>query len=102
MKDIKDTSAAVYIPSEFPVAIAHTTEILAKKFGGTSNIKAEGTWVNEKGELVKEEVTIIKAWYAKNAYLLATAFIIDLAVRLREECGQDCIAIEVEGEMMLV
>jgi hypothetical protein len=102
MRDIKDTSAAIYIPSAYKAAISKTTKTLAKKFGGTTNVKAEGTWVNEDDELIKEEVTIIRAWYAKSAYLLATAFIIDLAVRLREECKQDCIAIEVEGEMILV
>ena len=102
MRDIKDTSVAIYIPSEFPVAIAHTTEALAEKFGGTTNIKAEGTRVNEKGELIKEEVTIIRAWYAQKSYLLATGFIIDLAVKIREDCKQGYIAIEVEGEMVLV
>ena len=102
MRDIKDTNAAVYIPMEYHKAIHRTTEILAKKFGGTTNINAQGTWMDAEGNLVKEGVTIIRAWYAKAQYLLATAFIIDLAVKLREECKQDCIAIEVEGEMLLI
>ena len=92
----------MYIPMEYHKAIHRTTEILAKRFGGTTNINGQDTRVNEDGELIKEGVTIIRAWYTKAQYLLTTAFIIDLAVKLREECKQDCIAIEVEGEMILV
>jgi hypothetical protein len=102
MRDIKDMHAAVYIPAAYKAAITQTTKTLAKRFGGTSNFLVEGTWVNEDGELIKEKVVIISVWYAQKSFLLATAFIIDLAVRLREECKQDCMAIEVEGEMILV
>ena len=102
MRDIKDANVAVYIPMEYHKAIHRTTEILAKKFGGTTNINAQGTWMDAEGNLVKEGVTIIRAWYAKTQYLLTSAFIIDLAVKLREECKQVCIMIEVEGVALLV
>lgn len=99
---IKDTYAAVYIPSDCSVAIAHTTEKLAKKFGSTTNYKAEGARVNDEGELIKEEITVIKAFYGDADYPHATAFIIDLAIDLKEELSQDCIAVEVGGEMIII
>ena len=102
MKDLKDTVGALYIPSEYVAAIDRIKAKMAKKFGGVTAYKAERAWINEAGELIKEDVTVIKAFFKAADYPRATAFIIDLAVTLRGELKQDCIAIEFEGGMMLV
>ena len=102
MSDKKDTFAAIYIPSIYKKAINRTTTILAKKFGGTTNYAVKGTRLDEKENLVEEDVTVIKTFYDKEEHLFAEVFIISLAALLRESCKQDCIVVEVEGEMMLV
>ena len=98
----KDTCAAVYIPSKYPVAIAHTTEKLVKKFGSTTSYKAEDVRINDKEELVKEEITVIRAIYRDAYYPRATALIIELAIDLKEELSQDSITVEVGGEMIVI
>jgi len=75
---------------------------LAKKFGGTTTFHTEGSWVDDEGDLVEEGVEVVTAWYSSNEYVYGTAFVVDLAVRVREKANQDCVAIEVEGEMILV
>ena len=100
MKDVKDASAAVYIPTAFTEVIAMTTALMGKEFGSTINVKAERAWVD--GKVIKEDVTIIRSWYDSSLYILATAFIIDLAVKIKGRCKQDCVTVEVEGDMILI
>ena len=102
MRDTKDTNAAIYIPAVYTVVIAETTKTLAEKFGGASNLLVEKTWIDEDGELIKEKVVILRSWFAQRKFLLSTAFIIDLAVKVREKCEQVSISVEVEGEMLLI
>ena len=102
MKDIKDASTAVYIPTVFTEVIAMTTALMGRKFGSTTNIKAETTWVDEDGKVIKEDVTIIRSWYDTSIHIFAIGFIIALAVKVKGRCKQDCVAVEVEGEMVLI
>ena len=102
MRDVKNASVAIYIPSAYSTVISKTTETFVKKFGGAINTIVEGTSENDNGDFVREKMTAIRSWYAKAEHLCVPLFIIDLAVDVKEKCNQGRIAIEVEGEMILV
>jgi len=95
---------AIYIPSRFDKAIFVCTRILRKKFGGNTNTntKAIGTWVNEKGEVEKDNITIIRAWYAEKDCPKVVDSLINLAKEVKEDTKESVIVIEIDGEMLLI
>lgn len=100
---IKDMNLAVYIPTAFNVAITRIEKLLSTRYGGVTSYKTEGAWVDDDdGELVKEPVTIIRSWYSSKEHLSQAPFLIDMAANLRDTLKESCIAVEVEGEMVLV
>lgn len=101
MKTILDRKVRMYIPSAYSTEISYVTKNLAEKFGGTTNYKTEGTWVNDEGDLIKESITVIEAWYKKKGYVVL-AHMIDLALHVKEKCKQDCVAMVFEEEMYIV
>jgi len=99
---IMDRKVAIYVPVGYTPVLSMVQKELAKKFGGTTTFHTEGSWVDGEGDLVEEGVEVVTSWYSSKEYIYGTAFVVDLAVRVREKAHQDCIAIEVEGEMILV
>lgn len=102
MRTIMNRKVRVYVPSECVIEISHVTNRLAKKFGGVTVYKTESACVNDEGELIKEDVTVIEAWYKEKEHLLVFTHMMGLALHVKERCKQDCVAMEVEGEMTLV
>jgi len=97
-----DKKVAVYIPVGYTPVLHTVQRELAKKFGGTTTFHTDGSWIDGEGDLVEEGVEVVTSWYSSKEYVRAPAFVIDIATRAKAEANQDCIAIEVEGEMMLV
>ena len=102
MKTILNRKVRLYIPDAYSTEISYVTKQLAKKFGGTTNYKTEGTWVNDEGDLIKEGITVIEAWYSNKQHVLVLAHMIDLALHVKEKCNQDCVAMEYEEELYIV
>lgn len=102
MKNILNRKIKIYIPSVFGKEINRMSVILAKKFGGVTVYKTEGAGINDEGELIKENVTVIEAWYQEKKQLLVLAHMIDLALHVKEKCKRDCVAMEYEEEMYIV
>ena len=99
---IMDRKVAVYVPVGYTPVLHMVQEELAKKFGGTTTFHTDGSWIDGEGDLVEEGVEVVTSWYSSKEYIRAPAFVIDLAIRAKEEANQDAVAIEVEGEMMLL
>jgi len=102
MLKIMDRKVAIYIPAGYTPVLSMVQKELAKKFGGTTTFHAERSWVDNEGNLIEEGAEVVTSWYSSKEHIRVLDFIIDLAIRAKEEAHQDCIAIEVEGEMMLV
>ena len=99
---IMDRKAAIYVPAGYTPVLHMVQKALAAKFGGTTTFHTDGSWIDGEGDLVEEGVEVVTSWYSLKEHIRVLDFTIDLAVRAREKAHQDCIAIEVEGEMMLV
>jgi len=99
---IMDRKVAIYVPVGYTPVLSMVQKELAEKFGGTTTFHTEGSWIDADGDLVEEGVEVVTSWYSSKEYIRAPAFVIDLAVRVREKAHQDCVAIEVEGEMLIV
>jgi len=99
---ITDRKVAIYIPVGYSSVLSMVQKELAKKFGGTTTFHTERSRIDGEGDLVEEGTEVVTSWYSSKEHIRVPAFIIDLAIRAKEEANQDCVAIETEGEMMLV
>ena len=99
---IMDRKVAIYVPVGYSTVLSMVQKELAKKFGDTTTFHMDKSWIDGEGDLVEEGVEVVTSWYSSKEYIRAPAFVIDLAIRAKEKANQDCVAIEVEGEMMLI
>ena len=99
---IMDRKVAVYIPVGYTSVLSMVQEVLADKFGGTTTFHTDNSWIDGEGDLVEKGVEVVISWYSSKEYIRVPAFIIDLATRVKAEANQDCVAVEVEEEMMLI
>ena len=97
-----DKKVVIYIPTAFTVAI-NQTAALSARFGGTTITKNEGAWIDEDKKLIEEPITTLTSWYASNEQTAdVLSVMLNLAANLRNNLKEDCIAIECNGEMLLV
>jgi len=97
-----DGKVAVYIPVGYTPVLHMVQMQLARKFGGTTTFHTDGSWIDGEGDLVEEGIEVVTSWYSSKEHIRVSAFVIDIAARAKAEANQDCVAIEVEGEMILV
>lgn len=100
---IMDKKTVIYIPSAFTAAIKQTAAALSARFGGTTITKNEGAWLDEDKKLIEEPITTLTSWYTSKEQIAdVLSVMLDLAANLRNDLKEDCIAIECNGEMMLI
>lgn len=95
----------VYVPSTVDVNIhidnrvyvEHVRKVLHKLFGGATAIPAIGSYESEHGEVV-ENVTLVFS-FAEELTEEVEARILNLCDWLKDEMRQECIALEVDGQM---
>lgn len=105
-----DNYIAIYVPSTIcvnkptssPWWVEHTAERMSKLFGGVTITKAEGGWVSESGELVREGVTIVRSNYNSSMSNDQQASVIKLARKLKGLMKQESVSVDVNGKMYFI
>ena len=115
MKSLKNCvklscSVKIYVPSTINVNenfdsqewVDRSLQLLSSEFGGSTASKALGAWVSSKGELVKENVTMVFS-YANQAQLESSIEkIYDFCLQMKMNLSQEQIALEVNNELYFV
>lgn len=101
---------ALYVPSTLDrtKATDNTQEVqqaarwMAKHFGGCTTLQASGYWIDDAGALVVERPMVVYSFAPVDVVTLAVADLWAYAEQLRERMGQDCISLEINGNLYLV
>ncbi len=100
----------IYVPSTVDVDKAFDSSewtekamsALSSYFGGATSTKALGAWISGKGDLVKEDVTLVFS-YATQAQLEENIEnVYGFCLTMKQALSQESIALEVNGELYLV
>lgn len=103
-------SVTIYVPSTFNVTtiinpikyINYICENLSALFGGATATDGAGYWVtDDKEDLIKESVTLVKAFSGKLSNEDIDS-VIDLCSWLKTEMKQECISLEINGKLYFV
>ena len=102
----------IYVPSTVKGDIPITEEAhqkfvdqamtkLSGWFGGATAIPGQGAWVDDKGTLIKEKVTIVYA-FAETLDKDAINKVAAYAKQLKEDLSQSSISLEVDGKLYFI
>jgi len=103
LKDLKalNDKIAVYIPSVYKQEIIDTSRVLANAFGGSSISDIKGNWIMDDKTLCSEDVNIIYSYCDKLTDDNIDS-IIEHAEKLKIDCKQESILIEVNNKGYLI
>ena len=89
----------IYIPMNTPEQSKVMDEVFykfCKWFGSAIVNPVVGGWVDPKGQLIKDKIGIIHS-YVEKADLKTEQKLKKLAVKVRDELGEDCILLDLDG-----
>ena len=103
-------SIAVFVPSTLDVDVMFDNTHQVKSaihffgglFGGAVSNQADGVWKSEDKGLVTEQVTIVRAFVSQQLLDTHLNSVIDYAGQLKAEMQQEAIALDVDGQLVLV
>ena len=102
---------AVYVPSTINIDksidnthyVNEVTSKLCKLFGGATSYNAMGSWFSDElGKVVTEDVTIVYSNCTKEQLENNIFQVWDIANNLRNEMSQECISLEINGDLYFV
>lgn len=104
------SKVTVYVPATVGVnkgtdntaQVKKTASLLADLFGGSTSTAALGYWLSPVAGLVAEATTVVFAYASDSALQDGIEKVIDLCEELKEEMGQEAIALEINGEMYFI
>lgn len=115
MKSLKNCvklscSVKIYVPSTVNVNqsfdsqewVDKTLKFLSDEFGGSTASKALGAWVSNRGELVKENVTMAFSYTSQTQLEQSIEKVYDFCLDMKAKLSQEAIALEVNNELYLV
>ena len=79
--------------SECRALVRRVATKFAESFGGATETQGKGYWKSESGKLIAESITQVKAYYTLGEEE-AIAIVTNLAQAIKQEYGQEAIAIE--------
>jgi hypothetical protein len=100
----------IYVPSTVDVNksfdssewIEKAMSELSSYFGGSTSSKALGAWISGKGDLVKEDVTVVFSYATQAQLEINIDKVYEFCLEMKKELLQESIALEVNGELYLV
>jgi hypothetical protein len=103
-------SVKIYVPSTININqsfdsqewIDKTLSFLSQEFGGSTASKALGAWLSSKGELVKENVTMVFSYANQSQLEQSIDKVYDFCLDMKAKLSQEAIALEVNNELYLV
>lgn len=115
MKTLKNciklsSSIRIYVPSTVNVDekidssewINRSLSILSQEFGGSTASSALGAWISSKGDLIKENVTMVFSYARQEQLENSIEKIYEFCLEMKKELSQEAIALEVNGELYLI
>lgn len=103
-------SIGIFVPSTLSVdqnvdnqaQVQAALSFLGGLFGGATSSNAEGVWQSTDGNLVVEQVTIVKTFVSKKALEQYLDEVINFATQLKKDMRQEAVAIDVDNQLILV
>jgi hypothetical protein len=74
---------------------------LAVLFGGATAIPAQGSWVDNQGQLIVETVTLVYS-HTDTLSIAQLRAVHQLAAALRNKLNQEAVAVSVDGTLYLI
>lgn len=103
-------SIGIFVPSTVAVdqsvdnqaQVQAALSFLGGLFGGATSSNAEGVWQSTDGNLVVEQVTIVKTFVSKKSLEQYLDEVITFATKLKKDMRQEAVAIDVDNQLILV
>lgn len=101
----------LYLPTDDSKAIEEYSTILCRAFGGCTIIPGcKGAWLDDSGKLVRDSITLLKCFTDKDKVLDSDInelvnyipFSSHIACRAKREFNQDCVSLEINGELLFI
>ena len=86
------SKVTVYVPAA----------LLADLFGGSTSTAALGYWLSPVAGLVAENTTVVFAYASDEDLQNGIAAVVDHCEALKNEMGQEAVALEINGEMYFI
>jgi hypothetical protein len=115
MKSLKNciklsSQVKVYVPSTRNIGesfessewIDKTMTLLSKEFGGATASKALGAWISAKGDLIKENVTVVFSYAKQEDLEKSIEIIYEFCLSMKLYLDQEAVALEVNGNIYLI
>ena len=98
---------AVYVPMGLDMSDAVLTEVkksMAHMFGGVTIVKVEGGWIDAEGKYIKDDIAIAYSYYDPEDFtgMAVENFLEVMADIVRSTLSQDCVSIELDGELHII
>lgn len=102
------TRVAIYVPStidgvkpittkEFAKRVSRTQRFLNKLFGGTTRVRAQGSYVMRGGKLVKENVAVVESFTTPKSWLKEDKRVLGWVMNKKKKWGQESVSFEYES-----
>ena len=106
---ILNRSVAVYVPSNSQghkfdnrPTVRKVSKELARLFGGSTSYQARGSWLNDKGRLINEDITIVKSYCNQALFAKYKKQVIRLGNSLKHDLNQDAISLEFNNTLRII
>ena len=100
----------VYVPSTMDVDkeidntayVDKVARLLSESFGGATASPCNGYWVSDSGALVKEKTVAVYAYCTTEQAEEYMDSIVEMCYSLKQEMGQEAVALEYNGGMYFI
>ncbi|MFN5854908.1 MAG: hypothetical protein ACK456_03255 [Pseudanabaenaceae cyanobacterium] len=103
---ILDHFITVYAPySESPEAIANVQAQMCQLFGGVTSMFVIGGWLDQQGNLLNEDILMIKSFLTAQTFAECLPLILSIAQEMGVILNQEAVSVEVgnsQGSLMLL
>jgi len=82
--------------------LEHVENMFIERFEGFTEYEVIGGWKGESGEVIKEEITIVKSFYEMQSDATVARQTRELAERVKDELEQECVSVEQNGTLVFV
>jgi hypothetical protein len=101
-----DHHITVYAPySESPTAIARIQSQMCELFGGVTSMFVIGGWLDQQGNLINEDILMIKSFATATTFANCLATVLAIAHEMGVNLNQEAVSVEIgnsQGSLMLL
>jgi hypothetical protein len=109
MELIMKNNIVLYLPTDSESAIVHYSKELSKVFGGCTIIPGcKGAWLDDSGKLIRDNITLLKCFIVDDFDCSSTSILTwdaiarNFAEEVKLDFNQDCVSLEINGELFFI